>query len=217
MSEFGVCSYCGCHGTGAIAKDLNKWVRTAGVGAGIGGVKLCLHTTVQLQRMGMVAPAIRSTTGILNGVPVPRPGASTSWVPASGPGTATGTRALGTAGKVGKVAGRAAIGVSAVIGTAETIYHITQGNAKAATKAGVGAGAGIGAGLGGAAAGAAIGTAIFPGVGTTIGAVVGGLTGGLTAPMATDAIIDTVADAVDWSDDKERLICEDCFTKAKQQ
>merc|ERR1739838_471976 len=162
--------------------------------------------------MGIVAPAIRNTTGILNGIPVPRPGASTPWLPASGPGTATGTRALGSLGKVGKVAGRAAIGLSAVIGAGETIYHITQGNGKAATKSGVGAGAGIGAGLSGGAIGATIGTAIFPGVGTVIGGIIGGVTGGITAPLATDAIIDAA-----WSKDEERLICESCLQKAKKQ
>merc|ERR1739838_869071 len=166
--------------------------------------------------MGIVAPAIRNTTGILNGIPVPRPGASTPWLPASGPGTATGTRALGSLGKVGKVAGRAAIGVSAVIGAGETIYRYvlsyTQGNGKAATKSGVGAGAGIGAGLGGGALGATIGTAIFPGVGTVIGGIIGGVTGGITAPLATDAIIDAA-----WSKDEERLICESCLQKAKKQ
>merc|ERR1739838_1020831 len=115
--------------------------------------------------MGIVAPAIRNTTGILNGIPVPRPGASTPWLPASGPGTATGTGALGSLGKVGKVAGR-------------TTCHRSTSVC-----------------LGGGALGATIGTAIFPGVGTVIGGtVIGGTVIGGTVIggiITTDAIIDT--------------------------
>ena len=66
MAEFGVCSYCGCHGTGAIAKDFNTWVD--GIqDAGIGGGKLCLHTAVQLKQMGLkdvTNAGVRNVAGI---------------------------------------------------------------------------------------------------------------------------------------------------------
>ena len=116
---------------------------------------------------------------------------------------------------------RKVAGIGASIGGAAVRCggKVKQMGIKAATKAGkvvggtIGSavfpvvGTAIGGRIGGAVVGGTIGT-----IGTAIGAGIGGLTGRKTAPMATDTIIDAA-----WSDDEQRLICENCFTKAKKQ